>query len=407
MYETEEEELNRSTLPIGLGKLYKYWISEEKNLDCSLSFQRHANQWNNITKSNLVASLLSDSYVPPIVLLKDKLGVDAKGKDVFKYQILDGQQRLTTLFDFMSEDGFQLHGSTEPVEYDGFTYDISGKRFGELEEELQDAIKGYRFNIQCLENYTFPEVERLFFNINSGVSLSTVQKAKSRLGNDNMTFFNELLSGVFFTQAINITEAQARREDDLCLLLQTMLLLDNRHENYEYKNISTATCLSYAESIRDTYNADKKEVLSGLAAYLDEAFPQKVKFLRKNNVPVVGVCAKIAMEQGVDAASFKAFINDFSNGVYPAYEEASGSGNIKAPKVQMRLRVMFLAMCDYFHWSSEEVPKPFAENIPLKLDVVENTEVTDNILSVSEDTNADEENGEGVGEEAVADEESA
>ena len=180
-----------------------------------------------------------------------------------------------------------------------------------------------------------------------------------------MEFFNGLLTSGFFVQSVNLTEAQAKREDDLLLLLQTMLLLDNRHEGREYKNISAATCLAYAESIRNTYTEDKRNMLQAFVEYLDNTFLQKMKFLRKNNVPIVGVCAKVAQEQGADPSAFKAFICEFSNNIYPAYEEASGSGNIKAPKVQMRLRVMFLAMCQHFGWDAEKVQKPFAEEIPL------------------------------------------
>ena len=356
--------MNRSTLPLGVGALYKYWHSPEQTLRCSLSFQRNSGMWSLITKSSLVASVLTDSFIPAVVFLKDKVGTNEKGKDICRYEILDGQQRLTSLFEFL-DDRFALHGAVEPIEFDGFTYDIAGKKFSELEPELQDAIKGYRFSIQALENYTYPEVEKLFFNINSGVALSTIQESKAKLGNENMAFFNELLTSNFFTQAVNLTEAQAKREDDLLLLLQTMLLLDNRHEGREYKNISAATCLAYAESIRNTYNGDKKGMLQDLVEYLDDTFLQKMKFLRKNNVPIVGVCAKAAQEQGADPNAFKAFICEFSNNIYPAYEEASGSGNIKAPKVQMRLRVMFLAMCQYFGWDAEKVQKPFAEEIPL------------------------------------------
>lgn len=357
--------MNRSSLPLGVGALYKYWNSDEQTLRCSLSFQRNSGMWNLFAKSGLVVSVLTDSFIPAVVFLKDKVGTNEKGKDIVQYEILDGQQRLTSLFDFL-DDKWALHGATEPIEFDGFTYDIAGKKFSE--PELQDAIKGYRFSIQALENYTFDEVEKLFFNINSGVALSTIQKAKPKLGQENMEFFNKLLSGNFFTQAINITEAQAKREDDLLLLLQTMLLLDNRHESREYKNISAATCLSYAESVRNSYDENKKELLLGVIEYLDEAFPAKIKFLRKNNVPIVGVCAEIALEQGVEPKDFKAFICDFSNNIYPAYEEASGSGNIKAPKVQQRLRVMYVAMCKYFGWNVEEVVSPFSDDIPLYLD---------------------------------------
>jgi hypothetical protein len=357
--------MNRSSIPLGLQTLKKYW--ENEVLTCNLSFQRHAGMWNAITKSSLVASLLSDSYIPPILFLKDITGTDDKGKDIITYSILDGQQRLTTLFAYMNDE-FPLHASTECVEMDGFIYDIAGKRFTELEEELQDQIKGFRFNIQCLENYTYDEVERLFYNINSGVALSTIQKAKPKLGNENMEFFNDLLSGSFFTQAINITENQAKKEDDLLLLLQSMLLLDNQQENLEYKNISTTTCLNYAGSIRNTYNADKKEKLAELIGYLNSAFGTRCKFLRKNNVPIVSVIASIAKNENVEPEAFKAFVDSFSNALYPAYEDASGSGNVKAYKVQQRLRVMFLKFCDYFNFATEDIQAPFSEEIPVFLE---------------------------------------
>ena len=68
--------MNRSTLPLGVGALYKYWNSPEKTLACSLSFQRSSGAWNLITKSGLIVSVLTDSFIPSIVLLKDKVGSD-------------------------------------------------------------------------------------------------------------------------------------------------------------------------------------------------------------------------------------------------------------------------------------------------------------------------------------------
>lgn len=150
-----------------------------------------------------------------------------------------------------------------------------------------------------------------------------------------------------------------------------MALSDDCGGAYSYDEgniVSTATCLGYAEGIRGTYSVQKREKLRGIVRYLDKAFDAKVKFLKKNNVPIVVVMAETAMNSGRDARSFRAFINDFANGMYPAYEEASGSGNVKASKVQQRLRVMYLAMCSYYRMKPSEEDKPFAKEIPLYLE---------------------------------------
>lgn len=380
--------MNRSSLPVSVNTMKKWFESDDKVLQCTLPFQRHSGMWSPILKSNLVWSMLADSYIPPIVLLKDKRGEDSKGKDIFGYQVLEGQQRLiTTLFPFLNDE-WELHGATEPVEVDGFTYDIAGRKFSELEEELQDIIKNYRFTVQAIENYTMEEAEKLYFNINSGVALSAMQKGKAKLGTELIEFLNTLLAGSFFTQGINITEKQALKEDDLLMLMQGMALLDMKNTGRDFKTISASAMLGYAESIRGSYSEDAQQTLMEIVDYLDKAFPTKNKFLRKNNTPIVIVMASIALEQNVEAEAFRAFVNDFANSLYPAYEEASGSGNVKITNVKQRLRVMFIAMCDYFRWNIDDVDKPFEseEAWLLNAEDSENSEVDDNTASADEDS---------------------
>ena len=380
--------MNRSSLPVSVNTMKKWYESDDKVLQCTLPFQRHSGMWSPILKSNLVWSMLADSYIPPIVLLKDKRGQDSKGKDIFGYQVLEGQQRLiTTLFPFLNDE-WELHGATEPVEVDGFTYDIAGRKFSELEEELQDIIKNYRFTVQAIENYTMEEAEKLYFNINSGVALSAMQKGKAKLGTELIEFLNTLLAGSFFTQGINITEKQALKEDDLLMLMQGMALLDMKNTGRDFKTISASAMLGYAESIRGSYSEDAQQTLMEIVDYLDKAFPTKNKFLRKNNTPIVIVMASIALEQNVEAEAFRAFVNDFANSLYLAYEEASGSGNVKITNVKQRLRVMFIAMCDYFRWNIDDVDKPFEseEAWSLNAEDSENSEVDDDTASADEDS---------------------
>ena len=274
------------------------------------------------------------------MLLKDEAELNAKGKMTYSYEIEDGQQRLTTLFSFLNDE-YQLHSSTPEVELDGTVYDLAGLKYSELSEECQDAIKNYRFSVQCLENYTMEEAETLFFNINSGVALSTIQKSKSKLGTELISFFNELLDSDFFTQYINITNRQALSEDDLLMLLQSSLLIDSRFDGYEFKNLSAASCLKYAQEIRNNFDEEHKSMLKDTVKYLSEAFDEKRKYLRKNNVPIIAVNAVVAQYYSIAASDFGEFIDSFFEDVPEDYKLASGASNIKIHKVIPRLLALY------------------------------------------------------------------
>ena len=73
----------------------------------------------------------------------------------------------------------------------------------------------------------------------------------------------------------------------------------------------------------------------------------------------------MALECGLSSDDYRQFIEHFADTVYPEYEEASGSGNVKARNVQMRLRVMFLAFLKFFELSLDKVIPPFSPAIEL------------------------------------------
>lgn len=356
--------MTRSSSPLAVNKLKKWWDSEEKILKCDLPFQRHSGVWNPITKSNLIRSLLADSYVPPVVFLKDKAGTDDKGKDTYTYNILEGQQRLTIIFSFLNDE-WTLHAETLEIKFDGFTYEIAGRKFSELEEELRKNLLQCKLSVEFLEDYTMQEAEELFYNINSGVALSAVQKSKAKMGTDMIMYLSDLLRGTFFSRAVHVTEAQSKREEDLLMLIQSVILLDSRFDGIEYKTIAAAFCQKYAAGLRDNYDHEHRNILSDTIGYLDKAFSSENKFLRKNNVPIVVVIARVALEQGIKPEDFRSFMNEFSNQVYPSYDKASGSGNIKAKLVQMRLRVMFLALCRHFDLEPTKIWGPFSNDVDL------------------------------------------
>ena len=273
------------SIPATLKNMKKWFEPEEnegiKRLYNTLPFQRKAGMWNNFTKSMLVRSVIQDDYIPPLVFLKeDEVKPEGVKKSIAIYQIEDGQQRLTSLFDFI--DGkYKLHSSTPDANIDGIDYQLAGKVFDELEDKCKDELLSRSFNIQIIEEYTPEEAEELFYLINSGVALSPIQKSKSRMGTDTIAFFMDLLQGTFFTQSINISAKQAQNEDDLLTLIQASILFDNKYSDNEFpKSIGAPACLAYADTIRNSFNEEQEERISEVVTYLDKAFTNdtKVKF---------------------------------------------------------------------------------------------------------------------------------
>lgn len=323
--------MQKSTLPTGVRTLRKW--HEKGNLTFDNPVQRSGSQWSLIQRSLLIHSMLAGYPIPPLYLLKKKEGAETV------YDALDGKQRVTSIFDFIG-GGYALHGGTPEVELEGTVYDLANMTFEDLSEECRDEILGYRFSIFCLEDATDEEVEEIFKRLNNSTPLSPIQKCRSELGLELSAWTKEICQRDFFQHAISLTVAQLRREADLEVLLQTMLLLDARHEGYEYKAISTREVTKYCKHIRGNYDEGRRAMMEEIVEYLGEAFPEKHRFLKKSNVPMVMTLSKIALEHAVPPEEFRRILDEVSEMPFPAYTMHTGSGNVKREKTEGRLTAL-------------------------------------------------------------------
>lgn len=334
--------MNKTTLPQGLRKL-KAW-AEKDTLRFDLPIQRASGQWNALQKSLLVHSILADFPVPPLYLIKYK----TEGNDTM-YQALDGKQRCTSLFEFI-DGGYSLHSSTPLATIEGTEYDLANMHFEDLSEECKDTILGFRFTIYVLEDATDEEIEEAFARLNNSTPLTLIQKARTEMGTELAQWTKEMVQFQFFTQGVALSLVQARRESELEVLLQSMLLMDAKEDNYNYKAISMREVMKYCRDIRTVYSEQKRDVIQCLAEYLSEAFTEKHKFLKKSNIPMIFIVADLAMAQNVVPDGFKKFVDYFSDNMPVQYEENMGSGNIKRAKTEGRLVAMYESMKAYFNF---------------------------------------------------------
>jgi hypothetical protein len=136
-------------------------------------------RWNNGRKSRLIESFIMNVPLPPVFLYE---------YDYSKYEVMDGLQRLTAVFDFYS-GRFCLEG----LEY---WKELEGKKYDDLPEEIQKGIdRRYISSIVLLEETakTPDEAEVLkqivFERLNSGGEKLTPQETRNALYNGK---FNQL-----------------------------------------------------------------------------------------------------------------------------------------------------------------------------------------------------------------------
>ena len=341
--------MQKSELPEGVRTL-RTWYNT-KTLRFDLPIQRAAGQWSQLQKSLLVHSLLANFPVPPLYFIKYKEGSSVT------YQALDGKQRCTSLFEY-TNGHYKLHSSTPDVVINGKPVELAGKEFQDLSDEVKDLILGYRFTIYLLEDATDDEIEEVFARLNNSSPLTLIQKARTEMGSELATWTRDITCAPFFQNSVPMTLAQARRESELEILLQSMLLIDARHQNYDYKAISMREVTKYCKEIRGNYPTEKRDFIRKIVNFLTDAFPQQTKFLKKTNAVMVFLMADIALEHKITPKDFNAFIMYFSENIPLEYEENTGAGNIKRTKTEGRLKAMQNSMEKYFKLKGTEAPVP-------------------------------------------------
>lgn len=118
-------------------------------------YQRSDKVWPDAAKSYLIESMILGYSVPKFSLYQI---TDLKSKRTVK-EIVDGQQRSKATYDFF-EDALVLSGSLE-------TEELRGKRYSELDDELQQKFVAFSLSIDLFVSTTRQEIVEVFRRINS------------------------------------------------------------------------------------------------------------------------------------------------------------------------------------------------------------------------------------------------
>ncbi|RXI48183.1 hypothetical protein DP130_08820 [Clostridium tetani] len=129
---------NTENVLMTVSEIIKFY--ERGRIKINPAYQRNY-RWSNEQKTKFIESLLLKYPVPPIITIKTE-----NDNGLYNYEIIDGVQRLSTIFEFVgakSLDGESIENKVEHLNRlegaSGFT-EINGKNWGDFQEEQFDFI---------------------------------------------------------------------------------------------------------------------------------------------------------------------------------------------------------------------------------------------------------------------------
>ncbi len=275
--------------------------------------------WDNNKRSLLIHSMLTDYPIPPIFA--------QDGDD--RLHILDGKQRLTTIIRFLNDE-FAL-GSNTPEHNE---QEIAGLKFSELGEEMQDKIKDYNFLIYYFRNMTVEERDEMFLRLNNGKALSRIELTRVEAGEEFMGYIRDLArNNHFFANSCNLTERARERFTDEEILLQCIVMaVEDGVNGLNGKAVSEVAKILRHQRL----DKDETQEIEETIEYLGVAFPEKEKFLKKVNIPVIFYLA-MQNRNNITATDFAFVIQEFFKNPTEEYIEACRAGSARSENVQIRV----------------------------------------------------------------------
>lgn len=196
------------------------------------SYQR-SYRWTNEQKTKFIESLLLKYPIPPIITIKteNELGLA-------EYEIIDGVQRLSTIFEFMNikpGDGHYVENVNEKLkklEGANNLIEINGKDWDDFKEEQFDFI--FESSTLLFTNLMTNDEDvkyEMFERLNSLSTVLSPQEIRSSIiAMKDAKTFEYLDNEVFNVSKIFLNSGQMSKREDLALFIEFSLI--KRYEQY-------------------------------------------------------------------------------------------------------------------------------------------------------------------------------
>ncbi len=207
-----------------------FWDLHNRDLlDLDPPYQRRS-VWSQSYKDYFIDTLLLNYPAPAIFLFED---IDERG--AAHYSVVDGKQRLSTIFEFL-ENVF-------PVSDTASRATLRGLYFGDFPPDAKRELYQYQFSIEYLPTTEEGALNNIFDRINRNVARLTPQELRHARFSGDFAARVETLTDYLDENTPNfprIAAASRRQMKDAEMVAQLLLLVERGIESYTQEELDAA-----------------------------------------------------------------------------------------------------------------------------------------------------------------------
>jgi hypothetical protein len=203
--------------------------AERQFIDVEPPYQRRSDIWTTDKKQLLIDSILNDYDIPKLYFHSLSRGQKAEDDSDFDYAIIDGRQRLETIWAFI-DDAFPLaedfqYLADDAVNAAGMTYSQLASKY----PRLKIRFDSFSLPIVCLETEELYLIEDMFSRLNEAVPLSSAEK-RNAIGGPMAQLIRDVADHHFFVARVKFSNRryQHREVAARILFIEFSLLLNRR-----------------------------------------------------------------------------------------------------------------------------------------------------------------------------------
>ena len=314
--------------------------------------------WEKHRMSELIWSIIMGYPIPPIYAERG----ETDNEKIKIYSVLDGQQRCTSISKFINDE-FALT-ELKPIPYmdeDGMEWemDISGMKFSELDEELQDIIKDATITVKYFDNLEQYQKAEMFRRLNNGKPLST--KNKTLASAKNIGELLDIGSHKLFEEML--TEKSRANKNHAVIVVKCWAMMTKEVGDVSFASKDFNPMIEEAEIT----NAEKLQ-LSNVFDYIvnahEELIGNKEKDVAKKlytETHLVSLIPYVAesIESGINESMFSEWLINFFKtendlDVYTRYMEASSNSVARNASITTRHNALGESYKAYFKEENSE-----------------------------------------------------